>query len=118
MTERERRRQLKRTGIAAAREARALLAEAIALLDAEVHAPMGGTVLAEQLASAVGELFRAEVAPGPEDVRDRLDLDDLVGPLAEPHEPLGDVAERFSEIFPGGDSGIDGGDSAVRPQIT
>jgi uncharacterized protein (TIGR02266 family) len=66
-----RRRELKRAGVAAAREARGVLAGAIALLDDEVASEAAGRVLAEPLAAVVATLYRAEVG-GPEDVRDRL----------------------------------------------
>lgn len=66
-----RRRELKRAGIAAAREARGVLAEAIAVLDAEIVVDPGSRAFAEPLTAAVATLYRAEVG-GPDDVRDRL----------------------------------------------
>lgn len=66
-----RRRELVRAGRAAARDARAVVAEAIALLDAEVAFEDAGRALAGPLTTVVATLYRAEVG-GPEDVRDRL----------------------------------------------
>ena len=66
-----RRRELVRAGRAAARDARAVLAEAIALLDAEVSFEDTGRALAGPLTTVGATLYRAEVG-GPEDVRDRL----------------------------------------------
>ncbi|MDQ3038126.1 MAG: PilZ domain-containing protein [Myxococcota bacterium] len=70
-SERGRRRELKRAGIAAAREARAVLAEAIAALDGELASTRRSRGVAESIARAVGSLFRTELGE-PEDVRDRL----------------------------------------------
>lgn len=66
-----RRRELVRAGRAAARDARAPLAEAIAVLDAEVAFDAVGRGLAAPLTAVIATLYRAEVG-GPEDVRDRL----------------------------------------------
>lgn len=79
--ERGRRKELRRAGVAAAREARAVLAEAVAALDGDAargESPMPPRALeararaiAEAIARAVAGLYRCEIGE-PEAVRDRL----------------------------------------------
>lgn len=69
--DRARRKDLRRAGIAAARDARGVLAQAIAELDVEVGSTDLGRSLAEVVASAIAALYRAEIGE-PETVRDRL----------------------------------------------
>lgn len=83
--DRARRRDLRRAGVAAAREARGVLAEAIAELDTEVASTEIGRSLAESVASAVAALYGAEIGE-PEAVRDRL---------ADAARVLGTVLERL-----------------------
>ena len=64
-------REIQRAGVQAARDARGVLAEAIAILDADTSRSAIGADLALALSQIVGALYRAELG-GPEDVRDRL----------------------------------------------
>lgn len=68
-SDRARRKELRRAGIAAAHDARSVLAEAIAVLDAA--SSLLGRTLAESVTGAVAALYRAEIGE-PEAVRDRL----------------------------------------------
>lgn len=66
-----RRRELKRVGIMAARDARALLADAIPMLEASGADIEQARGVLDPLANAIALLFRTEIGE-PEDVRDRL----------------------------------------------
>ncbi|AKF05793.1 TIGR02266 family protein [Sandaracinus amylolyticus] len=88
MSDRARRKELRKAGVAAARDARAVLAEAIALLDAEVASTELGRAIAQRVTVAVAALYRAEIGE-PEAVRDRLVdaatvLGDALGALHAP----------------------------------
>lgn len=85
---RARRRELKNAGVAAAREARSLVAVAVASLDEGPSASETTRRLARELSFAVASLFGAEVGE-PEDVRERLREASgvLSGVLSRMHSP-------------------------------
>lgn len=87
-TGRARRRELKNAGVAAAREARSLVAVAVASLDEGASASVASRRLARELSFAVASLFGAEVGE-PESVRDRLREASgvLSGVLSRMHSP-------------------------------
>lgn len=77
------RRDLKRAGVTAARDARALLADAIPMLDRAGADIARARSVSDPLADAIALLYRAEIGE-PEDVRDRLrDAAILLGHVLE-----------------------------------